>query len=436
MTYYVAQNLAFPSARAPAATSAPPAQGYLVPAYLVAAAGASRRPTAPAPRPLPPLPPTPVFDYPYRRYKQQPLSHDQLRFLIQQHKHKQLLQLLQEERRLQQLRLQEEQQANIYQLEEERRAKQLHEQRLAKQLQEERIAKLQEERIAKLQQERIAKLQEERIAKLQEERIAKQLEEERIAKLQEERIANQIEEERRAKQLQLYLEEEQAKLEQSRSEEQTSAAAQRQQYDALLQSHNEQELANSIAATPSPSPPPALVQITPPKSASKLVQHLAATLHKSSSNELQPAVSAAHFELSVKSVLRLLAALQRAKAPGSGAGVGKGAVGRPSLGPSRTKAGVITQTFPAPTVEGSTPGRPGIDYPAYDTIPTTSFSCQTQRYKGFFGDPETNCQVLIPRTNSIPTKLTNSIPTSVPRCSRVLPFVAKQDENRDTGHPT
>lgn len=45
------------------------------------------------------------------------------------------------------------------------------------------------------------------------------------------------------------------------------------------------------------------------------------------------------------------------------------------------------------TPEGGTPGKPGEDYPAYSTIPQTSFNCKTQRYKGFFGDPETNCQV-------------------------------------------
>ncbi|XP_044259553.1 uncharacterized protein LOC123008045 [Tribolium madens] len=55
--------------------------------------------------------------------------------------------------------------------------------------------------------------------------------------------------------------------------------------------------------------------------------------------------------------------------------------------------GTVTQTFPANTVDGGTPGRPGIDYPALSTIPQTSFNCKTQRYKGFFGDPHTNCQV-------------------------------------------
>lgn len=54
---------------------------------------------------------------------------------------------------------------------------------------------------------------------------------------------------------------------------------------------------------------------------------------------------------------------------------------------------ISTQYFPANTIDGGTPGRPGIDYPALSTIPQTKFNCKTQRYKGFFGDPQTNCQV-------------------------------------------
>jgi hypothetical protein len=38
-------------------------------------------------------------------------------------------------------------------------------------------------------------------------------------------------------------------------------------------------------------------------------------------------------------------------------------------------------------------GRPGIDFPIYNEIPQTNFSCKEQRYKGFFGDPESGCQV-------------------------------------------
>ncbi|XP_012260588.2 uncharacterized protein LOC105688659 isoform X1 [Athalia rosae] len=53
-----------------------------------------------------------------------------------------------------------------------------------------------------------------------------------------------------------------------------------------------------------------------------------------------------------------------------------------------------TQNFPPTTMKyGATRGKPNVDYPAYATIPKTEFSCTTQRYKGFFGDPDTGCQV-------------------------------------------
>ncbi|KAL4711393.1 hypothetical protein ACJJTC_016147 [Scirpophaga incertulas] len=55
-----------------------------------------------------------------------------------------------------------------------------------------------------------------------------------------------------------------------------------------------------------------------------------------------------------------------------------------------------SQRFPQPVNsddEGGTPGRPGIDYPVLTTIPETEFDCKTQRYKGFFADPATRCQV-------------------------------------------
>ncbi|XP_046735018.1 uncharacterized protein LOC124404724 [Diprion similis] len=52
------------------------------------------------------------------------------------------------------------------------------------------------------------------------------------------------------------------------------------------------------------------------------------------------------------------------------------------------------QNFPpTPLKYGATRGKPNVDYPAYATIPKTEFSCATQRYKGFFGDPDTGCQV-------------------------------------------
>lgn len=44
--------------------------------------------------------------------------------------------------------------------------------------------------------------------------------------------------------------------------------------------------------------------------------------------------------------------------------------------------------------QGGNQGRPGVDYPTLSVIPKTDFDCKTQRYKGFFGDPETHCQVI------------------------------------------
>ncbi|XP_066252640.1 uncharacterized protein [Euwallacea similis] len=57
------------------------------------------------------------------------------------------------------------------------------------------------------------------------------------------------------------------------------------------------------------------------------------------------------------------------------------------------EAGVDLGGEVADTPDGGTPGKPGVDYPALSNIPKTTFSCKTQRYKGFFGDPDTNCQV-------------------------------------------
>ncbi|XP_035710088.1 uncharacterized protein LOC110852849 isoform X2 [Folsomia candida] len=39
------------------------------------------------------------------------------------------------------------------------------------------------------------------------------------------------------------------------------------------------------------------------------------------------------------------------------------------------------------------PGMPGVDYPIFDEIPVTGFDCAKQRYKGFFADIESKCQV-------------------------------------------
>lgn len=52
-----------------------------------------------------------------------------------------------------------------------------------------------------------------------------------------------------------------------------------------------------------------------------------------------------------------------------------------------------SQNIPPSLKYGATRGKPHVDYPAYSSIPPTDFSCKEQRYKGFFGDPATRCQV-------------------------------------------
>ena len=57
-------------------------------------------------------------------------------------------------------------------------------------------------------------------------------------------------------------------------------------------------------------------------------------------------------------------------------------------------ASTHSQLVPPTTLKyGSTRGKPNVDYPAYAKIPETEFNCKEQRYKGFFGDPSTGCQV-------------------------------------------
>lgn len=65
----------------------------------------------------------------------------------------------------------------------------------------------------------------------------------------------------------------------------------------------------------------------------------------------------------------------------------------PLLNANHTNCLQSTQTDHHAGPPGPHTGRPGIDYPALAEIPPTAFNCKEQRYKGFFGDPETNCQV-------------------------------------------
>lgn len=40
------------------------------------------------------------------------------------------------------------------------------------------------------------------------------------------------------------------------------------------------------------------------------------------------------------------------------------------------------------------PGEAGKDFPSYERIPKTSFTCQGRRVSGYYADTETDCQVL------------------------------------------
>jgi hypothetical protein len=44
-------------------------------------------------------------------------------------------------------------------------------------------------------------------------------------------------------------------------------------------------------------------------------------------------------------------------------------------------------------VAGAIPGRAGVDYPNFDTVPETSFKCDQQEFPGYYADPEAQCQV-------------------------------------------
>lgn len=64
--------------------------------------------------------------------------------------------------------------------------------------------------------------------------------------------------------------------------------------------------------------------------------------------------------------------------------------------PDHSSYKVTSQQFPlqvASDDDGSIPGQPGLDYPILATIPPSNFECKAQRYKGFFADIETRCQV-------------------------------------------
>lgn len=53
------------------------------------------------------------------------------------------------------------------------------------------------------------------------------------------------------------------------------------------------------------------------------------------------------------------------------------------------------EDFMVKQLRSTIPGTPGIDYALYQSVPETSFRCETQTSPGFYGDVEAQCQVNI-----------------------------------------
>ncbi|KAF6213032.1 hypothetical protein GE061_010746 [Apolygus lucorum] len=114
------------------------------------------------------------------------------------------------------------------------------------------------------------------------------------------------------------------------------------------------------------------------------------------SKTLPDRITSENLDSSIKTLSKLLKILQRANAlPNSAKEIVKTFPRpiEPGYTPKIQKIPIKKPISIDDDEEGATPGQAGVDYPTYDEIPQTSFSCKTQRYKGFFGDPETRCQV-------------------------------------------
>ncbi|XP_042877707.1 flocculation protein FLO11-like [Penaeus japonicus] len=93
-------------------------------------------------------------------------------------------------------------------------------------------------------------------------------------------------------------------------------------------------------------------------------------------------------------------ALQQGRSEGRGQGGGRGSGDRDGR---QIKNGIR----PAPPTDGKTrtvhnsddpyansiPGRSGIDYPTFQTLPKTGFDCASKQSGGYYADPEADCQV-------------------------------------------
>lgn len=54
---------------------------------------------------------------------------------------------------------------------------------------------------------------------------------------------------------------------------------------------------------------------------------------------------------------------------------------------------VVDEAVAEPAIYGSVAGQPGVDFPGYEQLPVTSFTCEGKPYEpGMYADEETQCQ--------------------------------------------
>lgn len=121
-------------------------------------------------------------------------------------------------------------------------------------------------------------------------------------------------------------------------------------------------------------------------------------------NKLSNKITADNIDSSIRTLSAVLNILQ----------TGTGETGRPKKAKPAYRPDPIDD-YDTGDDQGGNQGRPGVDYPTLSVIPKTDFDCKTQRYKGFFGDPETHCQV-IERNNILRCRRVDGHrPPSLPR---------------------
>lgn len=137
-----------------------------------------------------------------------------------------------------------------------------------------------------------------------------------------------------------------------------------------------------------PYPPPQKYYATEPPQATTESNNLALILKQlQETNTLPETLTPENIDNSIKTLVKILGTLRKQQK------LTKPIVVEDEYDDSEADDGIVT-SYPGHHEDGGTPGKAGVDYPALSSIPQTTFNCKTQRYKGFFGDPDTNCQVI------------------------------------------